>query len=228
MTEPALRVDVLTIFPGYFEGPLRESLLGKATASGVLDVRVHDIREHAEGRHRQVDDEPFGGGPGMVMLADPVVRAVEALGEGPRRTVVLSPQGRLLTQALARELAGTGWLVLVAGRYEGIDERVLDVLGAEEVSVGDYVLPGGEPAALVVLEAVARLVPGVVGNPDSLSPESFEGEGFDHPQYTRPRDYRGHEVPEVLLSGDHGRIAAWRRERAREKTARNRPDLLPP
>jgi tRNA (guanine37-N1)-methyltransferase len=223
----SLRVDLLTIFPGYFASPLRESLLGKAIQAGVLDVRVHDIREHATDAHRQVDDEPYGGGPGMVMLADPIVRAVESL-EGDPRVIVLSPQGRLLTQPLARELAGSGGLALVCGRYEGIDERVVEVLGAEELSVGDFVLPGGEPAALVVLEAVARLVPGVVGNPESVQADSFEAGVFDHPHYTRPREYRGLEVPEVLLSGDHARLAAWRRERALEKTKRNRPDLLPP
>ncbi|MCA1727511.1 MAG: tRNA (guanosine(37)-N1)-methyltransferase TrmD [Actinobacteria bacterium] len=224
---PGLRVDVLTIFPGYFESPLRESLLGRALAAGVLEVAVHDIREHAEGAHRVVDDEPYGGGPGMVMLPDPIVRAVEALGEPPPRVILLSPQGRLLDQALARELAGARRLALVCGRYEGVDERVIELVGAEEVSVGDYVLPGGEPAALVVLEAVARLVPGVVGNPDSIMEDSFERGVFDHPHYTRPRDYRGVEVPDVLLSGDHARIAAWRRERAVEKTKRNRPDLVP-
>jgi tRNA (guanine37-N1)-methyltransferase len=220
-----LRVDLLTIFPGYFESPLRESLLGKAVASGLLDVRVHDVRDHSPDPHRSVDDEPYGGGPGMVMMGEPILRAVESLGEGPSRVVVLSPQGRLLDQARARELAGAGWLVLVCGRYEGVDERVVQLLGAEEMSVGDYVLPGGEPAALVVLEAVARLVPGVVGNPESIAAESFEEPLFDHPHYTRPRELRGLDVPEVLLSGDHGRIAAWRRERAREKTRRNRPDL---
>jgi len=222
-----LRADLLTIFPGYFESPLSESLLGRATESGVLDVRVHDIRDHATNRHRQVDDEPYGGGPGMVMLADPIVRAVESLeGEGRPRVILLSPQGRLLTQAVARALAAEPWLALIAGRYEGVDERVLEILGAEELSVGDYVLPGGEPAALVVLEAVARLVPGVVGNPESLAAESFEaGPVLDHPHYTRPRDYRGHEVPGVLLSGNHTEIAAWRRARALEKTRRNRPDL---
>jgi tRNA (guanine37-N1)-methyltransferase len=222
-----LAVDVLTIFPGYFASPLRESLLGRAVEAGVLQVRVRDIREHATDAHRRVDDEPYGGGPGMVMLAEPIVRAVEAI-EGRPRVLLLSPQGRLLDQALARELAGAGHLVLVCGRYEGVDERVVDLLGAEEISVGDYVLPGGEPAALVVLEAVARLVPGVVGNPQSLTADSFEEGVFDHPHYTRPRDFRGHEVPDVLLSGDHGRIARWRRERAVEKTRRNRPDLIPP
>jgi tRNA (guanine37-N1)-methyltransferase len=225
VSEPALRVDLLTIFPAYFESPLRESLLGKAIEAGVLDVRAHDIRAHATDPHRQVDDEPYGGGPGMVMLADPIVRAVEAL-EGAPRVVLLSPQGRLLDQALSRELSVAGHLALICGRYEGVDERVVEVLGAEEISVGDYVLPGGEPAALVLLEAVARLVPGVVGNPDSLAADSFEHGVFDHPHYTRPRDYRGHQVPEVLLSGDHGKVDAWRRERALGKTRQHRPDLL--
>lgn len=228
MSEPALRADLLTIFPGYFESPLRESLLGKAIGAGILDVRTHDIRDHAEGAHRPVDDVSYGGGPGMVMLADPIVRAVESLDARPsRRVILLSPQGRMLDQALARELAGEAHLVLICGRYEGVDERVVDILGAEEVSVGDFVLPGGEPAALVLLEAVARLVPGVVGNPDSITEDSFQAGAFDHPHYTRPRSYRGAEVPEVLLSGDHAKIAAWRRERALDKTRRNRPDLLP-
>jgi tRNA (guanine37-N1)-methyltransferase len=225
VSEPGLRADLLTIFPRYFESPLRESLLGRAIGSGVLAVRVHDIRAHATDPHRQVDDEPYGGGPGMVMLAEPIVRAVEAI-EGSPRVVLLSPQGRLLDQALARELSEARHLALICGRYEGVDERVVEVLGAEELSVGDYVLPGGEPAALVLLEAVARLVPGVVGNPDSLTADSFEHGVFDHPHYTRPREYRGAEVPEVLLSGDHGKVDAWRRERAVEKTKRNRPDLV--
>lgn len=222
-----MRIDVLTIFPGILEGPLRESLLGKAVASGLLDIRVHDIRDHSADPHRQVDDEPFGGGPGMVMQAEPIFRAVEALGEGDRRLILLSPSGRRLDQGLVRELVGEPWLVLICGRYEGVDERVVVGLGAEEISVGDYVLAGGEVAALVVLEAVTRLVPGVVGREDSLSEESFEEEGtLDHPHYTRPRELRGMAVPEELLSGDHGRIEEWRRRAAEEKTRRNRPDLL--
>jgi tRNA (guanine37-N1)-methyltransferase len=222
-----VRIDILTIFPGIFEGPLQESLLGKAVASGLLDIRVHDIRDHSADPHRQVDDQPYGGGPGMVMQAEPIFRAVEALGEGDRRLILLSPAGRRLDQALVRELAGESWLVLVCGRYEGVDERVVEGLGAEEVSVGDYVLAGGEVAALVVLEAVTRLVPGVVGRGDSLSEESFEEEGIlDHPHYTRPRELRGMAVPEELLSGDHPRIEEWRRRAAEEKTRRNRPDLL--
>jgi tRNA (guanine37-N1)-methyltransferase len=222
-----VRIEVLTIFPDIVEGPLRHSLLGKAIDKGLIDVRVHDIREHAADPHRQVDDEPFGGGPGMVMMADPVFRAVEALGGGVRRTVLLSPAGRRLDQALVRELAREPWLVLIAGRYEGVDERVIEGLPAEEISIGDYVLAGGELPALVVIEAVARLVPGVVGAEASLARESFEDEGLlDHPHYTRPQDYRGLTVPDVLVSGDHARIEAWRRRAAEEKTRRNRPDLL--
>ena len=221
-----MRIDVLTIFPRIIEGPLRESLLGKAVAAGVLDVRVHDIRDHTADRHRQVDDEPFGGGPGMVMKAEPVFRAVEALGEGPKRVILLSPAGRRLDQALVRELSGEPWLVLICGRYEGVDERVVEGLPAEEVSIGDYVLSGGELPALVVLEAVGRLVPGVVGKEESLARESFEDALLDHPQYTRPQEFRELRVPEVLVSGDHARIEEWRRLAAEEKTRRNRPDLL--
>jgi tRNA (guanine37-N1)-methyltransferase len=222
-----MRIDVLTIFPGIFESPLRESLLGRAIRSGILDVRVHDIRDHAADPHRQVDDEPFGGGPGMVMKPEPVFAAVESLGAGDRRVLLLSPAGRRLDQALARELAAEPWLVLVCGRYEGVDERVVEGLPAEEVSIGDYVLSGGEVPALVLLEAVTRLVPGVVGREGSLARESFEDGVLDHPHYTRPREIRGLEVPDALLSGDHRRIEEWRRAAAIEKTKRNRPDLLP-
>jgi len=221
-----MRIDVLTIFPAIIEGPLRESLLGKAIEAGILDVRVHDIRDHATGRHRQVDDEPFGGGPGMVMMADPLFRALEALGEGHKRVILLSPAGRRLDQPLVRELASEPWLVLVSGRYEGVDERVVEGLPAEEVSIGDYVVSGGELPALVVIEAVTRLVPGVVGTEESLARESFEEGLLDHPHYTRPQEYRGLRVPDVLVSGDHARIEEWRRRAAEEKTRRNRPDLL--
>ena len=221
-----MRVDVLTIFPGIFEGPLGESLLGKAISSGTLDVRVHDIRRFARDRHRQVDDEPFGGGPGMVMMAEPIFDAVASLGEEPKRVILLSPAGRRLDQALVRELSAEARLVLICGRYEGVDERVVEGLPAEEVSIGDYVLSGGEVPALVLLEAVTRLVPGVVGRRESIEQDSFEDGILDHPHYTRPQELRGVGVPEVLLSGDHARIAAWRREQARLKTERNRPDLL--
>lgn len=222
-----MRIDVLTIFPGILESPLRESLLGKAIEKGVLDVRVHDIRDHATDKHRQVDDESYGGGPGMVMKPEPIFAAVEALGPDPKRVLLLSPAGRRLDQALVRELAKEPWLVLVAGRYEGVDERVVEGLGTEEISIGDYVLSGGEVPALVVLEAVTRLVPGVIGRDESHERDSFGHDGLlDHPHYTRPPEFRGMAVPEVLLSGDHAAIERWRREAAREKTRRNRPDLL--
>jgi tRNA (guanine37-N1)-methyltransferase len=223
-----MRLDILTLFPGYFESPLREALLGRAVLGGVLDVRVHDLRDHTHDRHRTADDAPFGGGPGMVMKPEPVFEALEALGPGRRRLVLLSPAGRRLDQAMVRSLAAEPWMVLICGRYEGVDERVVDGLGAEEVSVGDFVLSGGEAAALVLVEAVTRLVPGVVGNEASLDQESFESGLLDHPHYTRPREYRGMEVPEALVSGDHSRVAEWRRQAALEKTRRNRPDLLAP
>jgi tRNA (guanine37-N1)-methyltransferase len=222
-----VRIDVLTIFPGIFESPMRESLLGRAIEAGVLDVRVHDIRDHTTDKHRQVDDESYGGGPGMVMKPEPIFAAVEALEPDPKRVLLLSPAGRRLDQALVRELATEPWLVLVAGRYEGVDERVVEGLGAEEISIGDYVLSGGEVPALVVLEAVTRLVPGVIGREESHERDSFGHDGLlDHPQYTRPPEFRGMAVPEVLLSGNHAEIERWRREAAREKTRRNRPDLL--
>jgi tRNA (guanine37-N1)-methyltransferase len=221
-----VRIDVFTIFPGIVEGPLRESLLGKAIQAGVVDVRVHDIRAFVTDKHRQVDDEPYGGGPGMVLKPEPVFAAVESLGEGTKRVIVLSPAGRRLEQSLVRELAKEPWLVLISGRYEGVDERVVEGLPAEEVSIGDYVLSGGEIPALVVLEAVTRLVPGVVGKEESLERESFEDGALDHPHYTRPSEFRGMAVPDELLSGNHAEVERWRREAAREKTRRNRPDLL--
>ena len=224
-----MRIDVLTIFPGILEGPLRGSLLGRAIEQGVLDVRVHDIRDFATDKHRQVDDEAYGGGPGMVMKPGPVFAAVESLGRGHRRTILLSPAGRRLDQDLVRDLATQTWLVLICGRYEGVDERVVEGLPAEELSIGDYVLSGGEVPALVVLEAVARLVPGVIGREESHQQDSFGHQGLlDHPQYTRPAEFRGMEVPETLRSGDHAAIERWRREAALEKTRRNRPDLLEP
>ncbi|HET7870117.1 MAG TPA: tRNA (guanosine(37)-N1)-methyltransferase TrmD [Actinomycetota bacterium] len=221
-----MRIDVFTIFPGMVEGPMRESLLGKAIEADIVDVRVHDIRAFVTDKRRQVDDEPYGGGPGMVLKPEPVFAAVESLGEGTKRVIVLSPAGRRLEQSLVRELAKESWLVLISGRYEGVDERVVEGLPAEEVSIGDYVLSGGEIPALVVLEAVTRLIPGVVGKEESLERESFEDGALDHPHYTRPSEFRGMAVPDVLLSGNHAEVERWRREAAREKTRRNRPDLL--
>ena len=221
-----MRIDVFTIFPGIFESPLRESLLGKAIESGVLDVRVHDLRDHTTDKHRQVDDESYGGGPGMVMKPEPWFAAVESLGAEPKRVLLLSPAGRRLDQALVRELSAERWLVLLCGRYEGVDERVVEGLPSEEVSIGDYVLSGGEVPALVLLEAVTRLVPGVIGKEESHERDSFEDGILDHPHYTRPAEFRSMRVPEVLLSGNHAEIERWRREAALDKTRRNRPDLL--
>jgi tRNA (guanine37-N1)-methyltransferase len=222
-----VRIDVVTIFPGIFDSPLRESLLGRAIAAGLLDVRVHDLRDSTSDKHRQVDDESYGGGPGMVLKPEPVFAAVESLGSDDRRTLLLSPAGRRLDQELARDLAAEPWLVLICGRYEGVDERVVQGLPAEEVSIGDYVVAGGEVPALVVLEAVTRLVPGVIGRDESHEQDSFGAQGLlDHPHYTRPAEFRGMRVPEALLSGNHAEIERWRREAAVEKTRRNRPDLL--
>jgi tRNA (guanine37-N1)-methyltransferase len=222
-----VRIDVFTIFPGILESPLRESLLGRAVEAGVLDVRVQDIRDFATDRHRQVDDESYGGGPGMVMKPEPLFAAVESLGDGDKRVILLSPSGRRLEQAIVRELANEPWLVLICGRYEGVDERVSEGLPAEELSIGDYVLSGGEVPALVVLEAVTRLVPGVIGREESHERDSFGQDGLlDHPHYTRPAEFRGMRVPPTLLSGNHTEIERWRREAAIEKTRRNRPDLL--
>ncbi|MFN8234425.1 MAG: tRNA (guanosine(37)-N1)-methyltransferase TrmD [Actinomycetota bacterium] len=222
-----MRFDVFTIFPGIFEGPLRETLLGRAIEAGILQVLLHDIRDWTSDRHRQVDDVPYGGGPGMVMKPEPIVHAVESLGPGRGRTLILSPAGRRLDQALVRELSAEPALVMVCGRYEGIDERAVEILAAEEISIGDYVLSGGELPALVILEAVTRLLPGAIGSSASHERDSFGVEGgLDHPQFTRPRMFRGLEVPPILLSGDHAEIERWRGEAATEKLRRNRPDLL--
>ncbi len=222
--ERQVRIDVLTILPELVEHFASASLLGKARRTGLLDVRVHDLRSVVADVHRSVDDAPFGGGAGMVLMAEPIFATVEAV-DPPRPLFALGPGGRRLDQALARELASTGGFSLLCGRYEGIDQRVHDHLVDGELSIGDYVLAGGEVAALVVLEAVGRLVPGVMGNPSSAEEESF-GEGLlEHPQYTRPAQLRGMAVPDVLLSGDHGRIARWRRAHSLHATARRRPDL---
>jgi tRNA (guanine37-N1)-methyltransferase len=221
-----MRIDVFTIFPGIFVGPLGESLLGRAVDDRLLDVGVHDLRDFTPDRHRQVDDASFGGGPGMVMKPEPVFAAVESLDPDRGRVLLLSPAGRRLDQAFVRELASEPHLTLICGRYEGVDERVVAGLPAEEVSIGDYVLSGGELPALVVIEAVTRLVPGVIGREESHEQDSFGEPGIlDHPHYTRPREFRGMRVPEVLVSGDHGAIERWRRDAAAEKTRRNRPDL---
>jgi tRNA (guanine37-N1)-methyltransferase len=221
-----MRIDVVTIFPGMLEGPLRESLLGKAIADGLVDVRLHDLRDFTEDRHRTVDDESFGGGPGMVMKPEPWFAAVESLGVDRGRVILLSPAGRRLDRDLLHELSAEPHLTLLSGRYEGVDERVVEGLPAEEISIGDYVLSGGELPALVLIEAVTRLIPGVIGREESHERDSFEDGLLDHPHYTRPAEFRGMVVPEVLRSGHHGEIERWRREAALDKTRRNRPDLL--
>jgi tRNA (guanine37-N1)-methyltransferase len=221
-----MRIDVFTIFPEWFAGPFDASLLGKARAAGRLDLRVHDLREHTTDRHRSVDDTPYGGGAGMVMAPEPIFAAVEAA-QPPRPLLLLSAAGRRFDHATAAELAGGPGFSLLCGRYEGVDQRVADHLCDGELSVGDFVLAGGEAAAAVVVDAVARLVPGVMGNEASGADESFAAGLLEYPQYTRPPEFRGHPVPEVLLSGDHARVARWRRAAALRRTLGRRPDLLP-
>ncbi len=231
-----MRIDVVTIFPDYL-APLELSLIGKARAEGVLDVRVHDLRQYTRDRHRTVDDTPYGGGAGMVMRPEPWGLALDTLvaertenADQPPRLLVPTPSGQRFTQAMARGLASEPWLVFACGRYEGIDERVFEyaagLMPVTPVSIGDYVVTGGEVAALVMIEAVARLVPGVVGNADSLVEESHEGGLLEYPVYTKPASWRGHEVPHVLRSGHHAQIAAWRHQQRQARTQARRPDLL--
>ncbi|HVE31045.1 MAG TPA: tRNA (guanosine(37)-N1)-methyltransferase TrmD [Mycobacteriales bacterium] len=226
-----MRVDVISIFPAYLDGPLQVSLLGKAVERGLLDVHLHDLRSWTSDRHRTVDDTPYGGGAGMVMRPEPWGLALdEIVPAGGARLVVPTPAGRPFTQQLAQELADEPWLVFGCGRYEGIDQRVVawasQRMPVDEVSIGDYVLAGGEAAVLVIVEAVARLLPGFLGNPDSLAEESHAGGLLEYPVYTRPPSWRGLEVPGVLLSGDHGAVARWRRDESLRRTAARRPDLL--
>jgi tRNA (guanine37-N1)-methyltransferase len=219
-------VDIVTIFPGFFASPLATGLLGKAGERGLVEVRLHDLRDWATDRHRSVDDAPFGGGAGMVMAPGPWFDALDDLeAEGPARAILLAPDGQRLDQRAAQRLAAEPRLILCCGRYEGVDERVRTRVH-EVLSIGDFVLAGGETAALVILDAVARLVPGVMGNAASASDESFAAGLLEYPQYTRPAVYRGLEVPAVLRSGDHGAVERWRRQQALDRTRRHRPDLL--
>lgn len=220
------RIDIVTIFPELVEHFLTGSLLGQARSDGVLEVGVSDLRAYSSDRHHTVDDAPFGGGDGMVLKCEPVVAAVEAIARPGARVLALCPRGRRFDQALARELAAERQIVLLCGRYAGFDERIFALTGAETISIGDYVLAGGELAALVVTEAVTRLVPGVLGNPISPEADSFSEGLLEHPLYTRPREYRGHEAPEVLLSGNHAEIERWRAQEAERLTRARRPDLL--
>lgn len=222
---PTLRVDIFTIFPDMIESAANESVIGRARRDGILDVRAHDLRDATSDIHRTVDDAPFGGGAGMVMKPDPLFGAVEAV-DPPRPLFYLSPSGRRFDQEMAEELASFDGFSMLCGRYEGIDERVREHLVDGEISIGDFVLAGGEVAALTVLEAVGRLVPGVLGNSQSTGDESFSDGLLEYPHYTRPAKFRGWDVPEVLTSGDHGRVERWRRAQSLRRTIDNRPDLI--
>ena len=223
-----LRFDIVSIFPGMFESPFADSIIQRAWEEGLLDLRVHDLRDYSLNKHRKVDDTPFGGGVGMVMNVEPIARVIAAIKkEVPEtRTILLSPGGRPFDQEKAWELSHLPSLTLICGRYEGVDERVRLHFVDEEISIGDYVLTGGEIPAMVLVEAISRLVPGVLGDPESVVEESFTDGLLEYPQYTRPRDYQGFKVPEILISGDHKKIRDWQKAEAVKKTARVRPDLL--
>jgi tRNA (guanine37-N1)-methyltransferase len=224
---PRMDFHVITLFPEMFSSPFSAGIIARAIEQGIIRVQLHPLRPFGLGNYRQVDDAPYGGGSGMVMRPEPIAAAIDSVTATTPGLwkILMTPQGEVFDQALARELAGRGGgLLLIAGRYEGIDERVRSLVD-QEISIGDYVLSGGEIPAMAVIEAVGRLVPGVLGNPDSLAEESFAEGTLEYPQYTRPEEFRGMSVPEILLSGDHGKIRAWRREQARRRTARRRPDL---
>ncbi len=227
-----MRFDIVTLFPAIFDGYLTQGLLDKAIRNELVQIKRHDLRDWArDNPHRQVDDRPFGGGPGMLLQVEPTVNcveAIEAMDDRPARRILLTPQGKRLDQPTAEDLADSPRVLLLCGRYEGFDQRVVDILEPEELSIGDFVLNGGEVAAMVVIDAVVRLLPGVLGDENSSREDSFSRGNrlLEFPQYTRPRTFRGHEVPEVLLSGDHGRIAAWRADQVRLRTEQRRGDLL--
>ena len=224
-----MRVDVLTLFPEVFEPYLVSSIVGRARQAGDVSIQCTNFRDFACDSHRSVDDRPFGGGPGMVLMCGPVFEALEHVEEqrdGTPIRILLTPQGERLTQSLAGELAGEPWLVILCGHYEGFDERIRSGIEAREISIGDYVLSGGEPAAMVLIDAIVRLLPGVLGDESSATNDSFVDGLLEYPQYTRPREFRGMTVPDVLLSGDHAKIAAWRKEQAMRRTLERRPDLI--
>lgn len=219
-------IDIISLFPDYFTGPFDVSIVGRACRSGLIQIRHTDIRAFAKNKHQRVDDRPFGGGPGMLMMAEPVVDAVTSVTTPKARVIYLSPQGKTLNAEMCRSLASEEHLILLCGHYEGIDERALDILQPEEISIGDYVLTNGCAAAIIVVDTVIRFVPNVLGHEEAAVQDSFEGGLLDCPHYTQPRNYRGLEVPSVLLSGDHQKIAAWRKAKALNKTQQRRPDLL--
>ncbi|MCL0064050.1 tRNA (guanosine(37)-N1)-methyltransferase TrmD [Dehalococcoidia bacterium] len=222
-----MRIDIVTLFPNMFSGPFDESIIRRAREKEFAEILIHNLRDYGLGRHRVVDDYPYGGGSGMVLMPEPLFSAVEAIkGESRIPVILLTPQGRLFTQQVAEELAAYSRFILVCGHYEGVDERVREYLVTDEISIGDYVLTGGELAAMVVCDAVVRLIPGVLGSPESVRDDSHSGGLLEYPQYTRPQIFRGWEVPPVLLSGNHAEIARWRREQAVLRTLARRPDLL--
>ena len=221
-----MKIDVLTLFPAMFAGPLDESIVKRARQAGLLDLQLHNLRDWTHDRHKTVDDRPFGGGPGMLLKPEPIFEAVESLARDNTRVVLLSPSGRVFNQNIARELARVEHLLLVTGHYEGYDERVRECLADDELSIGDYVLTNGALPAMVVIDAVTRLLPGVLGDDASAQDESFSSGLLEYPQYTRPAEFRGMKVPEVLVSGNHAEIARWRAEQARLRTKERRPDLL--
>jgi len=225
-----MRIDIISIFPGMFAPVLNESMIKRAQEKGKLKLAIHDLRDYSIDKHSKVDDRPFGGGSGMVMMADPIFRAVEDIKKRAKtkdaKVILLCPQGQTLSQAKAKKLSGSKHLILICGHYEGVDERVREHLVDEEISIGDYVLTGGELPAMVLVDSVVRLVPGVLGDKNSLNFESFEGNLLEYAQYTRPADYKGLKVPEVLVCGDHAKIEHWRRQQALSRTKARRPDLL--
>jgi tRNA (guanine37-N1)-methyltransferase len=223
-----MKIDVLTLFPNMFSGPLDESIIKRARAGGLLELQIHNLRDYTHDRHRTVDDKPFGGGPGMLLKPEPIFEAVENLAGEGTRVILLAPTGRTFNQAIARELAQQGHLLLICGSYEGFDERVKNDVADDELSIGDYVLTNGALPAMVIIDAVTRLLPGVLGDDESAREESFSQDLLEYPQYTRPADFRGLTVPEVLLSGNHAEIAKWRSEQSRSRTLLRRPDLLNP
>ena len=221
-----MKIDVLTLFPAMFAGPLDESIVMRARRSGLLDLTLHQLRDYAHDRHKTVDDRPFGGGPGMLRKPEPIFEAVEHLAREKTRVILLSPAGRVFNQAIARELARYDDLLIITGHYEGFDERIREQLADDELSIGDYVLTNGALPAMVIIDAVTRLLPGALGDDDSAQEESFSHGLLEYPQYTRPAEFRGMKVPEVLLSGHHAEIAKWRAECSRQRTRERRPDLL--
>jgi tRNA (guanine37-N1)-methyltransferase len=221
-----VKIDVLTLFPAMFAGPLDESIVKRAREAGLLDLKIHQLRDYAHDRHKTVDDRPFGGGPGMLLKPEPIFEAVEKLAREKTRVILLCPSGRPFNQAIAHELAQLDDLLLISGHYEGFDERVREQLADDELSIGDYVLTNGALPAMVIVDAVTRLLPGVLGDDESATEESFSQGLLEYPQYTRPAEFRGMKIPEVLLSGNHAEIAKWRAEQARLRTKERRPDLL--